>query len=269
VEEAVGPYRLVRLLGEGGMGRVFEAVREPDGDRVAVKLLKPVPGADEEVRRRFLREARTARSLEHPRLVGVLDAGEDDGQMYLVMRYVEGRSLQERIDEEGALPVPDAVRVAGQVAEALDALHAAGVVHRDVKAANVFLDGAGDAVLGDLGLARPPGASALTAPGQMLGTLTTMAPEMIRGEPAGPPADVYAFACVVFQSLTGAPPFKGSSMFEVGFAHLDQEPPDAAALRPELPPEAGDAIRRGLAKSPADRPASAGMLAGWLRALTR
>ena len=153
------------------------------------------------------------------------------------MRFVAGKSLDDRIREHGPLPLEDTTRIVAEIASALDALHAAGLVHRDVKPSNILLDAERGALLTDFGLAKSRDYSMLTAPGQMLGTLDYIAPEMLRGYEPGPSSDLYALGCVVYECLAGMPPFGGRSMFEVGMAHLGDTPADPCAERDDAPPE--------------------------------
>lgn len=252
----LGPYRIDALLGEGGMGRVYRAVREPDGEVVAVKVMRPELASDEQFGRRFLREARAAAEVSHDHLVSVLDAGHDGDRHYLVMRFVPGRTAEQRIKEEGPLAVADVNQMAAEVGAGLDALHGRGLVHRDVKASNIIFDRAG-AALTDFGLAKGEGYSALTKPGQVMGTLDYLAPELIRGAPAGPASDLYALGCVVFECLAGQPPFANKGVFQVGMAHLEEAPGDPCASRSDAPSGYGDAVRTALAKDPAGRPPTA------------
>ncbi len=254
--DAFGEYVIDGQLGEGGMGIVFRAIRE-DGDVVALKVIKPGLVADEKTARRFAREARAAGEVDHPHLIDVLDAGDIDGIGYLAMRYVAGKSLDDRIRANGPLPVEDTMRVVGEIASALDALHAATLVHRDVKPSNILLDDERGALLTDFGLAKRRDYSMLTAPGQMLGTLDYIAPEMLRGDEPGPSADLYALGCVAYECLAGRPPFGGLSMFEVGMAHLGDEPVDPCADRADAPPTLSEVVLRALAKEPSARPPSA------------
>ena len=261
--DAFGEYVIDGQLGEGGMGVVFRAIRE-DGAVVALKVIKPGLVADEKTARRFAREARAASEVDHPHLIDLLDAGEVDGIGYLAMRYVAGKSLDDRIQARGPLPIEDTTRIVAEIASALDALHAAGLVHRDVKPSNILLDDERGALLTDFGLAKRRDYSMLTAPGQMLGTLDYIAPEMLRGEEPGPSADLYALGCVVFECLAGEPPFGGKSMFEVGMAHLGDQPPDPCAGRLDAPPDFSEAALSALAKEPSARPASATVYADML-----
>jgi serine/threonine protein kinase len=247
------------------MGIVFRATRERDGATVALKVLRDELGQDEDYRRRLAREARAAAEVDHPNLAGVLEVGEADGRSYLAVRYVDGRSLAERLRAEGPLPLPDLLRLAAEVAAGLDALHERGLVHRDVKPANIMLAADGGAVLGDFGLAKGRAYTVLTKPGQVLGTLDYLAPELIRGEPAGPMSDLYAFGCVIFECMAGAPPFAGRGLLRVGMAHLEEEPADPGAARADLPDAMSWTVRQALAKDPRRRPPTATAFSRMLR----
>jgi serine/threonine protein kinase len=266
--DAFGEYVIDDQLGEGGMGIVFRAIHE-DGGVVALKVLKPGLVTDSNAARRFAREARAVGEVDHPHLIGLIDTGDVEGIGYLAMHYVPGKSLDDRIQAQGPLPVEDTMRIASEIASALDALHAAGLVHRDVKPSNILLDAERGALLTDFGLAKSRDYSMLTAPGQMLGTLDYIAPEMLKGSEPGASADLYAFGCVVFECLAGTPPFGGLSMFEVGMAHLGDTPPDPLADRDDAPPGLSDAVLVALAKEPEDRPPSATAYAEMLIAATR
>lgn len=256
--DAFGPYRLEALIGEGGMGRVFRARRESDGEVVALKVMREALSGDPEHAHRFLREARAASAIEHVHLVRVVDAGEVAGQRYLAMSCVDGSSLADRLREGGALPIREAVAIVDEVASALDAVHAAGLVHRDVKPSNVLLDRDAGALLTDFGLAKHRDYSALTRPGQLLGTLDYLAPEVLRGAAPSAQSDLYALGCLAFECLAGRPPFAGGSMLALGMAHLETTPDDPVAGRPDAPAELGAAVVRALEKEPAMRPPSAG-----------
>ena len=264
VGHRLGPYRIEARLGQGGMGMVFRA-RHDDGRTVALKVLREELAADEAFRRRLAREASAAAEASHPNLAPVLEAGEADGRLYLAVRFVDGRSLAERLAARGPLPVDQVVRLAAEVGAGLDALHRRGIVHRDVKSANILLAADGTAVLGDFGLAKSRAWTVLTRPGQVLGTLDYLAPELIRGEPAGPLSDLYALGCVLYECLAGAPPFAGRGVLRIGMAHLEEEPGDPAAGRDDVPPALSWTVRQALAKDPARRPTSAAALARMLR----
>jgi serine/threonine protein kinase len=254
--ESLGEYRLEELRGEGGMGLVFRATRAGDGGTVALKILKADLADDDTLRRRFLHEARAAADIRHENLVGILELGEAGGRHFLVVEYVSGPTLEESIRSEGPLAVDAIVRLAREVAAGLDALHEHGIVHRDIKASNVLLD-EGRALLTDFGLAKGPASTVLTRPGQVLGTLEYLAPELIRGEPATPASDIYAFGCMVYECAAGTTPFAGRSLFEVGIAHLDEEPGDPGAGREGWPPALSAGVVEALHKEPAARPATA------------
>jgi len=239
------------------MARVFRATRTTDAATVALKVMKNDFIEDDVYRRRFVHEARSAAEAHHEHLVPILDAGEIEGQRYIAVGYIEGETLQQRIERVGPLPVAEVVRVATEVASGLEALHNAGVVHRDIKSSNILIDVDGAALLTDFGLAKGRAYTALTKPGQVLGTLQYLAPELIRGEPATPRSDIYALACVVFECIAGKPPFGDKTMFEVGIAHLDEDPADPGAGRNDCPPELGRAVQDALAKDAALRPATA------------
>lgn len=259
----LGPYVLETVLGEGSMGIVFRASHD-DGSVVALKILRPELSGDGAYRRRFEREGRIASSLTHPHLVEVVDAGETDGWAYLASRYVPGESLAQRLDRDGPLPVEDVVQIAGEVGTALDTLHASDLVHRDVKPSNVMLAATG-AELTDFGVARATADSVLTAPGRVVGTVDYLAPEVIRGETAEPPADVYALGCLLYECIAGTPPFGTRPLAEAAVAHVSEEPPDPSPARRDLPRQFWTALRHGLAKDPADRPPTATAYAFMLR----
>jgi len=265
VGQRIGPWQVEALIGEGGMGRVYRA-RSSDGQEVALKLVKSDLAHDSVFRRRFEREASIAQRLDHPHVVPVLDSGEHDGTPYLAQRLIGGGSLDDRLEREGALDLDFALRVCAEVASGLDALHANGLFHRDVKPANILLDEAGTAYITDFGLAKDSQGSLLTRPGQTLGSLDYMAPEQIRGEEISAASDVYALGCVMYECVTGKPPFADRQGMRALWAHLQDEPPDATAGRPGLSPAFASELRRALAKEPAARPASASALAGALAA---
>jgi serine/threonine-protein kinase len=248
-------YRVVELLGEGAGGVVYRAA---DGETdVALKVLR---ASDPAAQRRFAREARLAREAGSRYLVEILDVGDD----YLVMPYYAGGSLAAKLARDGPLTVVETVRLAAQLARGLDALHARGVIHRDVKPSNVLLDAAGNAVLSDFGLARGADSTQLTRDGQIVGSLHYLAPELIEGGPATPASDVYALGCLLYECVTGAPPFAGRGDAELGYAHLVEPPPDPRVLRPALPADAAVALLTALEKDSRARPTTATALARML-----
>lgn len=263
----LGPYLLESVLGEGSMGIVFRASHE-NGTVVALKVLRPELSHDDGYRRRFEREGRIASGLAHRHLVEVVDTGEADGWTYLASRYVAGESLAERLGREGPMPVDEVVRLAGEVGTALDTLHASELVHRDVKPSNVMLAESG-AELTDFGVARGTADTVLTAPGRVVGTLDYLAPEVIRGQPAEAPADVYALGCLLYECIAGQPPFGSRPFAEAAVAHLSEEPADPSPTRSDLPRQFWTALRHGLAKDPDDRPPTATAYALMLRVSAR
>ncbi|GAA4804723.1 hypothetical protein GCM10023200_47640 [Actinomycetospora chlora] len=253
----LGPYRLDRSLGSGGMGEVFRAWDTRRSRWVALKLLHPRFGADEAYRQRFRREAEAAAELREPHVVPVHDYGEIDGQLYLDMRLVDGTDLGTLL-RDGPLDARRTVGLVTQVAAALDAAHAAGLVHRDVKPSNVLVGPDDFAHLADFGVARPAGSVSVAGDGQVIGTLAYMAPERLRAGPADARSDVYALACVLFECLTGAPPFGDGDPAEQVGAHLYLSPP---VLPDDVPAALGEVVARGMAKDPGARYATAGALA--------
>jgi serine/threonine-protein kinase len=266
--QILGPYRLERTLGEGAVGTVYRAVRIADGQVVAIKVLKEKLAADDVFRRRFAHEARAAQEVRHKHLVQILDTGEADGRPYLAVAFIGGGTLEDRL-ATGPLPLDDILRLAAGVGAGLDALHAGGLVHRDIKPSNVMLTEEGSALLTDFGLAKGPAYTVLTRPGQVVGTLDYLAPELIKGEEASPATDLYALGCLVYECVAGEPPFAGKGVLEIGMAHLDQEPPDPLRNRPDLPAGLTWALRQALAKEPNDRPPTATAFANMLSVSAR
>jgi serine/threonine protein kinase len=261
----IGEYSVDSLLGEGGMGKVYTATG-PDGGRVALKLVKDDYARDETLRRRFYREARIAQTVKHPNVVPVLTTGEVDGCPYMAQRFIAGMSLDEKLKRDGPLDVQDALRVCADVAEGLEALWAAGMVHRDVKPANILLDGGGHSYITDFGLATDTQGSRLTLPGQTLGSMDYMAPEQIRGEPVSAATDIYALGCVMYESIVGRPPFAKLQGLRILSAHLQDTPPDPRSIRPDIPERFARTLLVALEKDAADRPQSAGGYARMLAA---
>ncbi|MDQ1021747.1 serine/threonine-protein kinase [Streptomyces afghaniensis] len=251
-----GRYRLDVEIGRGGMGEVWRAYDETLARAVAVKLLLP-QDTDATAASRFRLEAQTAGRLNHPNVVGVLDFGEYDNRLYLVMELVEGDSLARVLSVSGALPAERVARLAAQAAAGLAAAHEQGIVHRDVKPANLLLDAGGTLKIGDFGIARfldDPGA-ALTATGQIVGTGLYLAPERALGRPAGPASDMYSLGCVLYQLLSGRPPFQADTAVALLHQHLDNAPVPPRELGVAgLPPAFESYLLALLAKQPEDRP---------------
>jgi len=253
--DSLGPYRITRVIGRGRMGIVFEGT-EDGGEPVALKVVTTELSQDEVFLRRFRREVKAAQKIEHPNVVPVLDDGVEGGLPYLVQRLIPGGSLADRVARSGPLSLEAAVPLLAGAAAGIDALHGAGLVHRDIKGANILLEGETPYV-SDFGLAKDSQASNLTRPGQALGSLDYMSPEQIRGEDVSPATDIYALGCVMFEILTGTPPFGGRPSMRVLFAHLQEPPPDLSAQRGDITAPVARAISRALEKEPEDRPSSA------------
>lgn len=260
--QRLGEYKLEDELGQGATGVVYRA-RSASGDLVALKVLNPALAADEAFRARFAREARVAREVQDRHLVRILEEGDADGRFYLVFEYVAGGSLGDRL-KRGPLGLDGMLRLVAEVAAGLDALHRHGLVHRDIKPSNIMLREDGSAALTDFGVAKGAAYTVLTRPGQVLGTLDYLAPELVRGAEATPASDIYALGCVAFECLAGTPLFADRSLFGVGTAHLEEEPP-----YPPAPTEVSAALLRALAKDPAARTPTATMYAHLLRAAAR
>jgi YVTN family beta-propeller protein len=257
VGSTLGQYRLTELLGRGGMGVVYRAEDLRLERNVALKLLSGDVSDDARFRTRFLRESRLAASTEHPGIVPIYEAGEVDGLLYIAMRYVEGSDLAGVLREEGALDPERAVDLVAQLADALDAAHARGLVHRDVKPSNALISGNGAqerVYLVDFGITEDiQSAERLTETSRLVGTGAYLAPERIRGETVDGRADVYSLGCVLFECLTGEVPFPRSSEFAELYAHLEDEPPQVSDRRPGLPAGLDAVVGRALAKDPDDR----------------
>jgi streptogramin lyase/predicted Ser/Thr protein kinase len=253
-------YRVTGVAGRGGMGVVYEAQQLDLQRPVALKLIATPLARDEAFRERFVRESRAAAAIDHPNVIPVYSAGEDDGRLYLAMRFVDGEDLRSLVQREGPLEPARAASIIAQIANALDAAHARGLVHRDIKPANVLLD-RNHAYLTDFGLTkRLTGETTMTGSGRWVGTLGYIAPEQIRGEGVDARADVYALGCLLFYVLTGVAPYRRDSDEATLYAHLNDAPPDARALAPEVPEALADVVSRALEKDPDDRYLSAGDL---------
>jgi serine/threonine kinase PknH len=248
-----GRYRLVELLGRGGMGEVWRA-HDTETDRtVAIKLLPAYLSADEEFQQRFRREAHAAARLNNPHVIPIHHYGEIDGQLYVDMRLIEGRDL-ETVLADGPLDPARAVRIIEQIARALHAAHKVGLIHRDIKPSNVLLDGDDFAYLIDFGIARAIDETRMTKSGNTIGTFQYIAPERLdaRAEEDAR-ADIYSLACVLYEALTGQPPFPGDSMPHLVNAHLYTPPPRPSTTHSNVPPQVDDVIATGMAKDPNQR----------------
>jgi hypothetical protein len=254
-------HRIDAVAGRGGMGVVYVATHLALNRRVALKLITPDLAADEGFRERFKQESMTAASIDHPNVIPIYHAGEEDGKLYITMRYVEGTDLREMIARRGKLPSPEAARIVSEVAAALDAAHAHGLVHRDVKPANVLIDSTGRAYLTDFGLTKHAGStSGLTKTGMFVGTLDYIAPEQLQGGDVDARVDVYALGCVLYQTLTGVVPYPRDTEPAKIWAHMQEPPPSVISNATGVPVQFEEVVQRAMAKKPDDRYPSAGDL---------
>ncbi|GHD08276.1 hypothetical protein GCM10010313_28410 [Streptomyces violarus] len=271
----IAGYRIEKEIGRGGMAVVYRA-RDLRLERtVALKLLAPELARNDTFRRRFTHESRAAAAIDHPHIVPVFEAGETDGVLYIAMRYVVGSDLRHLLDREGPLSPTTTLRIAAQVASALDAAHDHGLVHRDVKPGNILVARGTDsdhpehAYLTDFGLTKKSlSLTGFTTVGQFVGTLDYVAPEQISGRPVDARCDVYGFACVVYEILAGHPPFRRDDDMALLWAHQYDEAPPLTEARPDLAPQADPVLAKALAKSPDDRYPSCLAFVAALRAAT-
>src|SRR3954464_13356297 len=254
----LGDYRIEGIVGVGRMGVVYLAIDRITGRAVALKVLREDVGFDPVYRARFRREGELLSQLHHNHIIPIHGVGEIDGELYIAQRLVAS-TLRNRI-LAGGLSVDEAMKVLASVASALDAAHALGIIHRDVKPANVLIDPGPQVYLGDFGLARDPDGEALTAPGQVLGTIDYMAPELLDGERVGPATDIYGLACLAVETLTGSVPYVRDTDAATMYAHICEPPPSVHDRRPELPRALDEVLAAGMAKDPEDRPSSASAL---------
>ena len=255
----IGGYRILEPLGEGGTSVVYRAEHVRLGRPAALKLMRPAIGRAD-FTQRFLRESQLAAAIDHPAIVPVYDAGEADGLLYIAMACVEGSDLKTLLEEEGRLPVARALRIVAQIGAALDAAHARGLVHRDVKPANVLVGPADRAYLTDFGVVKELTSAGTTRTGSFVGTVEYSSPEQIEGREVDGRADVYSLACVLHECLTGESPFHRPSEVAVLNAHLHAPPPRLSRVAPELPSALEPVLGKALSKSPLDRYGSCGEL---------
>jgi serine/threonine protein kinase len=255
-----GQYRLIELLGRGGMGEVWRAYDTVTDRVVALKVLPANFAEDSVFQQRFRREAHAAAQLNEPHVVPIHTYGEIDGRLFVDMRLIEGRDLQTVLADSPLSP-ERAVQIIEQVAQALNAAHAVGLVHRDVKPSNILVDDNDFAYLIDFGIARAAGEAALTNTGAAIGTWSYMAPERFQGDTADARVDIYALGCVLYESLTGQLPFPGQTLEQIAVAHMTQPPPRPSEIKAGIPATMDDVIATGMAKNPDKRYASAVELA--------
>jgi hypothetical protein len=269
----VAGYRVEKLLGRSAMSAVYRAEHPRLGTKIALKILAAELSANEAFRERFLRESRMAASLHHPNVVTIYDAGEWGGELFIAMQYVAGPDLAGLLRSEGPLSLERTLAIMTQIADALDAAHARGLIHRDVKPANLLVEPAESdqdpdrAYLSDFGVAkRFESRAGLTAPGELVGTVDYIAPEQIEGKRVDGRVDIYSLGCVVFACLSGSAPFDKDTEAAVLWAHMQEEPPSLVTRRPELPVDVDRVLARALAKSPDDRYATCGEMVSALGA---
>lgn len=255
VGQRLGDYTIEAVVGRGGMATVYRARDQRLGRAVALKVLAPQLAEDSRFRDRFVRESRLVASIDHPHIIPIYEASEHDGMLFIAMRYVEGGSdMRKLVQANGPLPVARANHLFSQIASALDEAHANGLVHRDVKPANILVTGNDHIYLTDFGLTKSSSAdTGLTSQGHFMGTPRYVAPEQIRGLPVDGRADGYSFACVVYEALAGLPPFQRDTELALLYAHVSHDPPPLTPYRPDLPHVVNQVMSRALAKSPLDR----------------
>ncbi len=259
-------YELVEICGTGGMSTVYKAHDQLLERNVALKVLHPHYGDDEEYVERFRREARAVAQLSHPNIVTVIDRGEADGHQFIVFEYIDGENLKELVGRTGPLPVRRAIELGVAIAEGLAFAHEHGLVHRDVKPQNVLLNGDGQAKVTDFGIARSLDVEhGVTQTGTVMGTSNYLSPEQASGKPVTPATDVYSLGVVLYELLTAAVPFPGDNFVAVAMKHLNDPPPDILQSRPDVPLRLASALDRALEKEPARRFASMDEFAAELR----
>ena len=262
----IGSYRLLRKIGRGSMGTVYEGLETGSGRRVAVKLLAGELSADEELVERFRREALAVAHLQHPSVTSVLDFGEEGDRLYLVMELLLGRDLKVLIESGGLGPLPERLRIMHQAASGMAFVHAQGLVHRDLKPGNIHVTPEGVAKIMDFGLVRL-GDSHMTRTGMVLGSPAYMSPEQLRGEKADARSDVFALGAVFYELLTGHRAFTGKGLTDIMMAVINREPPSLAEWAPDTPIPVALVVARCLSKDPTKRYRTAGELEAALEVL--
>jgi serine/threonine-protein kinase len=260
-----GRYEVESRLGEGGMATVFGGSDRLLGRKVAIKVLARQYAKDRTAVERFRREAQAAAGLNHPNVVSVFDTGSDEGVHYIVMEQVQGRTLADIIRNESALPPSRAADIAVGICRALASAHEKGMVHRDVKPGNVLLTPEGGVKVADFGIARVASVDTLTATGSVMGTASYLSPEQARGGSIDPRSDIYSLGCVLYEMLTGKPPFDGETPLSIAYKHVEEQPVPPSSLNPAVPAELEAVVEKAMAKDPDDRYGSAAEMARDLR----
>jgi eukaryotic-like serine/threonine-protein kinase len=255
-----GRYEIESVLGQGGMAKVFRGTDNVLGRTVAIKVLSPQFTDDAQFVARFRREAQAAAALNHPNIVGVFDTGSQGDVHFIVMEYVEGRSLRDVIRSEGPLLPQRAAEIADSVARALETAHEAGMVHRDIKPGNIMLTPDGEVKVMDFGIARTSTGDTLTQTAAVLGTASYLSPEQAQGQPVDPRSDLYSLGCVLYEMVTGRPPFTGDSPVAIAYKHVRDDPAAPSRINPDVPADLEAVILKSMAKNPANRYQSAAEL---------
>lgn len=250
-------YEVIQKLGEGGMGVVYKAVHNLSGQEVAIKMLPPELSQDENIRTRFINEARLLAQLDHPNIVTLYNFLEEDLRFYLIMQFVKGKTLEDHIRERGKLSLKETINIFSQICDALGYAHQLGVVHRDIKPANIMISPDGRVKVMDFGIAKLTGGTRLTATGIAVGTVWYMSPEQIRGAELDARSDLYSLGITLYEALTGTVPFNAESDYEVRKGHVEREPPSPLNFDNSLPHSVETVLLKVLAKNPADRYQSA------------
>jgi beta-lactam-binding protein with PASTA domain/predicted Ser/Thr protein kinase len=246
-------YEIQGVLGQGGMAKVFKGRDTVLGREVAVKVLSPQFVTDDQFVTRFRREAQAAAGLNHPNIVSVFDTGDQGDIHYIVMEYVQGRTLRDAIKSEGPLMPERAAEIADAVAKALSAAHATGLVHRDIKPGNIMITNDGEVKVMDFGIARTATGDTLTQTAAVLGTASYLSPEQAQGEPVDPRSDIYSLGCVLYEMLTGRPPFTGDSPVAIAYKHVRDDPVPPSRLNGDIPRDLESVVMKSMAKNPANR----------------
>lgn len=261
-------YELRDVVGVGGMGTVHKAYDRVLQRDVAIKVLKPEYSSDDGVLERFRREARISASLSHIGIAPVYDFVEEDGRSFLVMELLKGRDLHQIVASEGPMEPIEAAAITAHAADALEHAHKQGAVHRDVKPGNIFITEEGGVKVTDFGIALAASQSPITATGDIIGTPFYLSPEQVDGDQATPSSDIYSLGCVLYQLVTGVPPYTGTNSLAIALAHREEPVPDMHRDHPHIPKEIADVVHRAMAKDPSDRYASASEMAEALRAMS-
>ena len=265
--EYLGPYKIDKVIGKGGMGTVYKAMHSKTNDIVAIKMISPSIGDQSRFRRRFQIEIDTLKRLKHPNIVDLIGYGEESGQLFYAMEYVDGESLHECLKKHGPLPWDEVLRVGIDIASALKQAHDMGIIHRDLKPANLLFDANGHVKLVDFGIAKLFGSNEMTMVGAVIGTADYMSPEQAEGKIATSRSDLYSLGSVLYAALTGRAPFSGKSVADTLYALKFNSPTPLRRIASDTPLELAELIEQLLSKDPSSRPPTALVVANRLRAM--